>query len=68
LALSKLKESGDIDPKVTDKILYHNPAKFYGLEGDSKDVFVGVKRDKCLAARAASRLQVLFPRPRSGQG
>jgi predicted TIM-barrel fold metal-dependent hydrolase len=34
LALAKLKESSDIDPKVIDKILWDNPAKFYGLEGD----------------------------------
>jgi hypothetical protein len=34
LALAKLKESGDIDPKVVDKILCINPAKFYGLDQD----------------------------------
>jgi predicted TIM-barrel fold metal-dependent hydrolase len=34
LALAKLKENGEIDPKVIDKILYHNPAKFYGLDAD----------------------------------
>jgi uncharacterized protein len=34
LALAKLKEQGDIDPKVIDKILYTNPAKFYGLDQD----------------------------------
>ena len=32
--LAKLKENGEIDPKVIDKILYHNPAKFYGLDVD----------------------------------
>ena len=31
LALAKLKENGEIDPKVIDKILYYNPAKFYAL-------------------------------------
>jgi predicted TIM-barrel fold metal-dependent hydrolase len=34
LALAKLKEQGDIDPKVIDKILCTNPAKFYGLDQD----------------------------------
>ncbi len=34
LALAKLKENGEIDPKVIDKILYHNPVKFYGLNAD----------------------------------
>jgi predicted TIM-barrel fold metal-dependent hydrolase len=34
LALAKLKENGEIDAKVIDKILYHNPAKFYGLDAD----------------------------------
>ena len=34
LALAKLKDNGEIDPKVIDKILYHNPTKFYGLDGD----------------------------------
>ena len=32
LALQKLKEKGDIDPKVIDKILFTNPARFYGLD------------------------------------
>jgi predicted TIM-barrel fold metal-dependent hydrolase len=32
LALRKLKEKGDIDPKVIDKILFTNPARFYGLD------------------------------------
>ena len=32
LALAKLKDNGDIDPKVVDKILWANPAKFYGLD------------------------------------
>jgi predicted TIM-barrel fold metal-dependent hydrolase len=34
LALARLKENSDIDPRVIDNILYHNPAKFYGLDGD----------------------------------
>jgi predicted TIM-barrel fold metal-dependent hydrolase len=34
LALAKLKENGDIDPQVIDRILHHNPAKFYGLDQD----------------------------------
>ena len=34
LALAKLKENGEIDPAVIDKILYYNPAKFYGLDQD----------------------------------
>jgi predicted TIM-barrel fold metal-dependent hydrolase len=32
LALQKLKKKGDIDPKVIDKILFTNPARFYGLD------------------------------------
>jgi uncharacterized protein len=32
LALRRLKEKGDIDPKVIDKILFTNPARFYGLD------------------------------------
>jgi predicted TIM-barrel fold metal-dependent hydrolase len=32
LALRKLKEYGAIDPKVIDKILFTNPARFYGLD------------------------------------
>ena len=32
LALAKLKDKGDIDPRVIDKILWANPARFYGLE------------------------------------
>ena len=34
LALAKLKETSELDPRVIDKILYENPARFYGLEGD----------------------------------
>ena len=34
LALAKLKDNGEIDPKVIDKILCANPTKFYGLEQD----------------------------------
>jgi predicted TIM-barrel fold metal-dependent hydrolase len=34
LALAKLKESAEIEPRMIDKILYHNPAKFYGLDQD----------------------------------
>jgi predicted TIM-barrel fold metal-dependent hydrolase len=32
LALARLKEQGDIDPKVIDKILCTNPARFYGID------------------------------------
>jgi len=32
LALQRLKEKGEIDPKVIDKILFANPARFYGLD------------------------------------
>jgi predicted TIM-barrel fold metal-dependent hydrolase len=32
LALKRLKENGAIDPKVIDKILGANPARFYGLD------------------------------------
>jgi predicted TIM-barrel fold metal-dependent hydrolase len=32
LALKRLKENGDIDPAVIDKILCTNPARFYGLD------------------------------------
>jgi predicted TIM-barrel fold metal-dependent hydrolase len=32
LALKRLKENGEIDPKVIDKILFTNPARFYGLD------------------------------------
>jgi hypothetical protein len=32
LALRKLKEKSGIDPKVIDKILFTNPARFYGLD------------------------------------
>lgn len=32
LALKRLKEKGEIDPKVIDKILCANPARFYGLD------------------------------------
>jgi predicted TIM-barrel fold metal-dependent hydrolase len=32
LALARLKENGEIDPKVIDKILFTNPARFYGLD------------------------------------
>ena len=32
LALQKLKEKGDIDSRVIDKILFTNPARFYGLD------------------------------------
>ena len=31
LALRRLKENGAIDAKVIDKILFTNPARFYGL-------------------------------------
>jgi len=34
LALAKLKNNGDIESKVIDKILCHHPAKFYGFEVD----------------------------------
>ena len=34
LALAKLKDNGEIAPHVIDKILCHNPAKFYGLDVD----------------------------------
>jgi predicted TIM-barrel fold metal-dependent hydrolase len=36
LALSRLKEKGEIDPVVIDKILYDNPARFYGLSIDGR--------------------------------
>ena len=32
LALKRLKEKGEIDPKLIDKILCTNPARFYGLD------------------------------------
>jgi hypothetical protein len=32
LALRRLRDKGEIDPVVVDKILCHNPARFYGLE------------------------------------
>ena len=32
LALKRLKEKGEIDPKVIDKILCANPARFYGFD------------------------------------
>jgi predicted TIM-barrel fold metal-dependent hydrolase len=32
LALKRLKENGEVDPRVIDKILFMNPARFYGLE------------------------------------
>ena len=32
LALQKLKEKGDIDSAVINKILFTNPARFYGLD------------------------------------
>jgi predicted TIM-barrel fold metal-dependent hydrolase len=32
LALKRLKENGDVDPQVIDKILFANPARFYGLD------------------------------------
>jgi predicted TIM-barrel fold metal-dependent hydrolase len=32
LALKRLKENGEIDPRVIDKILCANPARFYGLD------------------------------------
>jgi predicted TIM-barrel fold metal-dependent hydrolase len=32
LALRRLKEKGDIDPNVIGKILFANPARFYGLD------------------------------------
>jgi predicted TIM-barrel fold metal-dependent hydrolase len=31
LALRRLKEKGELEPRVIDKILFHNPARFYGL-------------------------------------
>jgi predicted TIM-barrel fold metal-dependent hydrolase len=31
LALNRLKAKGEIEPQVIDKILYDNPARFYGL-------------------------------------
>jgi 3-oxoacyl-[acyl-carrier-protein] synthase III len=34
LALARLKENGAIAPHIIDKILCHNPAKFYGLDLD----------------------------------
>ena len=34
LALKRLKEKGELDPRVIDKILYFNPARFYGLSSD----------------------------------
>jgi predicted TIM-barrel fold metal-dependent hydrolase len=37
LALAKLKEQGDIDARVIDKILWANPAKFYGLDQEFKN-------------------------------
>ncbi|HWO42643.1 MAG TPA: amidohydrolase family protein, partial [Candidatus Eisenbacteria bacterium] len=33
LALKRLKEKGEIEARVVDKILCANPARFYGLEG-----------------------------------
>jgi predicted TIM-barrel fold metal-dependent hydrolase len=32
LALKRLKDNGEIDPQVIDKILCANPARFYGLD------------------------------------
>src|ERR1041384_5080599 len=32
LALKRLKEHGDVNPQVIDKILFTNPARFYGLD------------------------------------
>jgi predicted TIM-barrel fold metal-dependent hydrolase len=34
LALAKLKASGALEPRIVDKILCHNPARFYGLDQD----------------------------------
>ena len=34
LALRRLKEKDELDPKVVDKILSTNPARFYGLESE----------------------------------
>lgn len=31
LALRRLKDNGELDSQVIDKILYFNPARFYGL-------------------------------------
>jgi predicted TIM-barrel fold metal-dependent hydrolase len=31
LALNRLKAKGEVEPRVIDKILYDNPARFYGL-------------------------------------
>ena len=31
LALRRLKDKGELDPRVIDKILFDNPARFYGL-------------------------------------
>ena len=31
LALQRLKDKGELNPQVIDKILYSNPARFYGL-------------------------------------
>ena len=32
LALARLKENGEIDPRIIDKILFTNPTRFYGLD------------------------------------
>jgi hypothetical protein len=32
LALKRLKDNGEIDPRIIDKILCTNPARFYGLD------------------------------------
>ncbi|MGE5852470.1 MAG: hypothetical protein ACM35E_04950, partial [Deltaproteobacteria bacterium] len=34
LALAKLKDNGEIAPHIIEKILIHNPTKFYVLDGD----------------------------------
>jgi predicted TIM-barrel fold metal-dependent hydrolase len=34
LALAKLRENGAIEPRIIDKILCANPARFYGLDAE----------------------------------
>src|SRR5262249_30192680 len=79
LALKRLKENGDIDPKVIDKILFTNPARFYGLDcgvrGWSFRTLVKYsKREAIFWQRQLSNLKgfrvrggvyrgLLFPRP-----
>ena len=66
LALAKFKENSEIDPKVIDKILDYNPAKFYGLGCGLRIVIV--IRVRWIRARKRCVVPCFLPSPACGRG